>query len=595
MKMNLTRKIFIAVMSIFLLVMSVQLIIQNNFLKDIYFQTKKSKVEHMIQEAQEDISLQTIKELDFNDMEKPFFDDLNTSVLFLTQELQVMNTGWLESFNYTTVHLTNPVFTPSLDGVKKKSFEVLNVVIDPAVDESGQFRNFIPNLKTGHKLSGSGRQILGTHFIMPHELYIDGQPINMQENMYSDPTFESKDLIYFEGTMTSFNLRVRDQGIFSYQHQRLFNEFHNLLAEGLIPPSPTEENGSLTYDFIEEQTGFFIFVNYDVTTTADGSPIHILSLSTLENVHDAFKILNGYYLYIFAVQVLLALILVYYFSRKITKPILNLSLMADEISEQNFETTLDIHTGDELEVLSDSLHAISSKLSQNILELENSELRMRNMLSGLSHEFKTPLGIISGFLEIIQDGVGSEPDSYYLSSIELEVARLDDLVRETIDLSHLESGEYKYKPVAFALKGLITRNLSRTENIILENDMRVQLIAEDFKVLGDPKRIDQVFLNLIANACIYSPRSETLSIEIKKEGEYIKTSIVNTGIRLSQDALEHIWDRFYRTDKSRQRTSGGSGLGLTIVKNILELHSSDYGVHNVENGVCFYFTLPHSK
>lgn len=591
MKMNLTRKIFIAVMSIFLFIMLVQLVIQNNFLENIYIHTKVGKVEAMVEDVESQISSRPFTSIDFNDLSSPFNDDLNTSVLFFSHEPMIQNIDWFESYNYATVHLNESILSKTEPYNTAEQTNVIHVIIDPAVNELGQFRDFVPEFTTGHRLSGKGYRVFGADYVFPVELYVDDEPVILRKASLDQELFKDSTPVIFEGTMTSFNLVVREQGIFSYQHERLHEEYYTLLREGTISYPISHEKQQVSYDFIEEETGFLIFVKYGVVLSSDGILVQYITLSTMENVNDAFRILNSYYFYIFAIQLLLALILVYYFSRKVTRPVLQLSNMADKISSQDFTTQLDIKTGDELELLSNNLHSISDRLSKVIGDLESSELRMRNMLSGLSHEFKTPLGIISGFLEIVQDGVGTEPDAHYLNAIDSEVRRLDGLVRETIELSQLESGEYVYAPCNFYIKDVILRNLKRSETLLSDNDMRIQIAGKDHLVHGDPGRLDQVFLNLFSNAAAYSPKSETLQIRLEDIGESIKISVLNSGITLPEEALEHIWDRFYRTDKSRHRSSGGSGLGLTIVKNIFELHHSQFGVENQMNSVCFYFTL----
>ncbi len=591
---NLTRKIFFSVMAIFLLIMLIQIVVQNSILEDIYVRTKVNKVERVFANTFKEIESSAFDTIDFNDLSGPFSDDLNASVLFISDNDVFLNADWYNSFNFVEVELDRFIPLDIYDGDVRQVSNKVRILIDPLIDELGQFRNGTTPLKPETTLEGNGYLLPGSNVIIPRSMIYKSQSIDMSLNRRSllRPGLNSNFTnIDYKGIIHSSHLVKRDSGIFSYQDERLYIEFQAIIDEDLYPQSSIGNDSINQYSFIEEQTGFLINVHLGTALSSDGKKVTLLSLTTIENVHDAFKILNGYYGYIFLIQIIMALILVYYFSKKITKPIIDLTKLADDISNQNFASSLEVTTGDELEDLSGSLHSISNRLSKVINTLESNELRMRNMLSGLSHEFKTPLGIISGFLEIVRDGVGDKPDAYYLQAMDLEITRLDGLVRDTIELSELESGEFKYEPHIFSLKHSISKNLQRVEALIAEQDIRIQLSTKEYSVIGDSNLIDQVLINFLSNAIKYSPKSETVSIEVIDIENHIQLSVTNFGVTLTDEALEHIWDRFYRTDKSRHRSSGGSGLGLTIVKNILDLHKSQYGVKNVENGVCFFFTL----
>ncbi len=226
----------------------------------------------------------------------------------------------------------------------------------------------------------------------------------------------------------------------------------------------------------------------------NGSEMVAFSLYTYDNVNDAFKILNQFYYYIFAFQFILILVLVYGYSKWITKPIFRLIDSAKSISQLDFNQRTSIETNDELSVLSDSLNEIAENLSLAIEELENSnnqlaieaikksenEERMRNLLTHLSHEFKTPLGIISGFIEIIKDGFYEKEPDYYTSTMAHEVEKLNDLVMETIELSKLETGSYKLKLDTFESSEFIREIIDRFDNQISEKVLSVIIDLEKF-------------------------------------------------------------------------------------------------------------------
>ncbi len=292
-----------------------------------------------------------------------------------------------------------------------------------------------------------------------------------------------------------------------------------------------------------------------------------------------------------------------FYSKWITNPLIKLIDSAKSISELDFTKRTDISTNDELSTLSDSLNSISNNLSTAIETLESSndqlaieaikraenEERMRNLLTSLSHEFKTPLGIISGFLEIISDGVYEKEPEYYINVMSDEIDKLNGLVLETIELSRLETGSYKLNLSDFNIKQLMETLMRKFEKPFTDKNMSLELRIEDQTVIGDKNKIEQVMINLLSNGIRYSPNGEKIEITSEHNKDNLYVSIKNYGIQINQEDLDKIWDRFYRAEKSRNRSLGGSGLGLTIVKNILELHDSDFGVKNIKNGVEFYF------
>lgn len=595
---NIVKKIFVSVVGIFVVVMLVQLAFQNIFLEDIYTHMKTSKVQDKFTEFCDEIVIDNMDNKILKEDIAIYEDNTGAELILINEEGNVINEDFFEEFNYLMV--------------KDRHGKQYRILVDFLIDEEGNYNNSESKISIGDMISVTGKPISGTGFV--EVMQVDKSNISMvNEEAYSkddlssfDSTISDAQKIHVSGEVIAENLIVRNNGIYSYQSEKLYTELKQIVKEKTQEPEYFKFFlDERKYDFIEEYSGLMIVVLGRSIEGSNGEKYYAFSLFTLENIHDAFNILNGYYYYIFGFQFILLLILVFLYSKWITKPLIKMIDSAKSIAERDFSNKTSINTKDELSVLSESLNSIADNMSKTIheLELSNDQLakeaikkaeneeRMRNMLTALSHEFKTPLGIISGFIEIIGDGVYEKEPKYYTDVIEGEIDKLNDLVQETIELSKLESGSYKLIESKFEIREMIDTIMMKFDKETVSKNLSYKNLVQSVQVIGDKRKIDQVVTNLLSNAIMYSPKGQSIEIssQVTEESLYIK--IINYGVIIDDDDLKKIWDRFYRTEKSRNRSLGGSGLGLTIVKNILELHGSDYGVSTLENGVEFYFSL----
>jgi DNA-binding response OmpR family regulator len=233
----------------------------------------------------------------------------------------------------------------------------------------------------------------------------------------------------------------------------------------------------------------------------------------------------------------------------------------------------------------------------------------REFVAGVSHDLKTPISLIGGYAEGLIDNVqdGKKRERYARIILE-ETARMAGMVRDMLDLSQLEAGQYQLRPEAFRLDELILRAVGKHEPTL--QGKRVDLDLAPAVVYADRLRIEQVMDNLLSNAGRHAPAGGRIRVALSADGERATVRVWNEGDPIPEDELPHIWEHFYKVEKSRSRlpepdgagessrpqpdgpgVSGGSGIGLSIVRQILLLHGSDYGAGNAEGGVLFYFTL----
>ena len=170
---------------------------------------------------------------------------------------------------------------------------------------------------------------------------------------------------------------------------------------------------------------------------------------------------------------------------------------------------------------------------------------------------------------------------------------MGNLVSDMLDLSQLESGSFKLEKEEFILADLIFFTLNKYTSLIEDKGVKINLnIIENIKIYADWRRMEQVITNFITNAIRYVNENGTITVNMVDREKDILVEVLNTGSNINEEELDKIWDKFYKVDKSRNRKIGGTGIGLSIVKNILKAHNYPFGVNNIEEGIKFYFTIP---
>ncbi|MEI3552840.1 MAG: HAMP domain-containing sensor histidine kinase [Acutalibacteraceae bacterium] len=228
--------------------------------------------------------------------------------------------------------------------------------------------------------------------------------------------------------------------------------------------------------------------------------------------------------------------------------------------------------------------------------LASSESVRRNFIANVSHELKTPMTTIAGFIDGILDGtIPPEKQSHYLQIVSQEVKRLSRLVRTMLDLSRIDSGELRLHMARFDLTNTIFVALLSFEKSIEQK--RIQVLglenAESLYVDGDPDMLHQVVYNLIENAVKFTNEGGYIQLTIQDLPDRTSVAIKNSGAGIPADEIALIFDRFYKTDKSRSQDKNGMGLGLYIVRTIIKLHGGEITVQSVENEYCqFEFWIP---
>lgn len=303
----------------------------------------------------------------------------------------------------------------------------------------------------------------------------------------------------------------------------------------------------------------------------------------------------------------IALLASWLFSHIVTLPVLKICHIANKMSDMQLDWKLDEQRTDELGILKKSLNALSQNLQTALTDLKTANIKLEadieyekaleqaqmDFFSAVSHELKTPITIIKGQLEGMLLGIGAYKDREKYLSHSLKVANtLETMVHELLTISRLQTSNSDFKTEEIDCVPLIRRYLSETEDLIVNKDLQViQDFSMPILINANKLLIEKVFSNLIGNAIKYSPQEATIDISICKQHEGYLFMIENSGVHIAEEAISKTFEAFYRVDMSRNRETGGSGLGLYIVQKILQQHNSCCNVCNTENGVRFFFEL----
>lgn len=293
---------------------------------------------------------------------------------------------------------------------------------------------------------------------------------------------------------------------------------------------------------------------------------------------DNFPLLLGGFLFI----VLFSYLISYMTTRRIKE----IDRIAMEITNNNFEGVLDTKGHDELSSLSSHINTMSSNLKRNIdaLNLEIDQVKKmeqlrKEFIAQFTHEIKTPLAIINGNIDLLENVDDEDKKAKYIEVINKEISVINDLVLQMLDLSKLEAKAITLDKKEIDLRELSEDIIDDYEQLLMDKKLKIEIQGEDVLIVGDRKRIEMVIQNYLSNTIKHAFINSTIKIKIK-ENEF---SIENKGKQIDENRMDSIWESFVSDDQK------GTGLGLAIVRNILELHEMSYGVYNLQGGVEFYF------
>lgn len=332
----------------------------------------------------------------------------------------------------------------------------------------------------------------------------------------------------------------------------------------------------------------------------------------LESIRESVGLSNRFLAYVGIVSTIISGIIIWFLTKRFTRPILELAWISERVAKLDFNVKYSGERNNEIGILGENINFMSGELEKTISELKtanieltkdierkekNEEMRSE-FLANVSHELKTPLALIQGYAEGLKDDVSESPEEreYYCDVIIDEARKMNEMVKKLLTLNQLEFGRDTITMERFDVYALIY-NCLQSSNILfqqkgvdikLDNSKPVFVWADEFKV-------EEVVMNYISNALNHvkenSNGKKEITVSIQLQESKVKIMVHNTGDGIPQESLPKIWDKFYKVDKARTREYGGSGVGLSIVKAIMESMKQEYGAENSEEGVVFWFIL----
>lgn len=339
---------------------------------------------------------------------------------------------------------------------------------------------------------------------------------------------------------------------------------------------------------------------------------YIYIRANYQNMKESVAVSNKFITYIGIVILILGAVAMFFIGRRFTRPILKLADIADRMTRLDFDAKYDGQTDDEIGRLGNSMNTLSLKLEHTISELKsaNNELQRdiekksqidemrQEFLSNVSHELKTPIALIQGYAEGLQDGITEDPEDrkFYCDVIVDEANKMNRMVKRLLDLNQLEFGTETPNMERFDVVQVI-RSVVASADILLKQNNAELIMYEPAPVYvwAEEYLVEEVLTNYVSNALNHLKEPNRIQIYTKHFGDYVRIGVRNTGDHIPEEELDKIWEKFYKVDKARTREYGGNGIGLSIVKAILNSFNRECGVKNVEDGVEFWFELDASN
>lgn len=303
-----------------------------------------------------------------------------------------------------------------------------------------------------------------------------------------------------------------------------------------------------------------------------------------------FKPISRFLLWGGLVAIAIALVITFFLSRQILAPVKALTLTARRLGQGDFSQRVQVQDKGEMGELAQAFNSMAS-------DLERAEKLRQNMVADVAHELRTPMSNIRGYLEAIRDRV-VEPDAATIRSLYEEAVLLSRLIDDLQELTLAEAGELKLVRQAEDVSELISQVVAAVQAQAFAKGVSLTVELPDRLPLCDidSHRIGQVLHNLLDNAVAHTTKGDVITVAARQQDNQLEVSVADTGEGIPAEELTNIFEQFYRVDKSRARTTGGSGLGLTISKRLVEAHGGTIEVQSeLGKGSCFTFTLPVSK
>ncbi|OME84189.1 MULTISPECIES: sensor histidine kinase [Paenibacillus] len=601
MKKGIVLKLFLLTTGLCFFTLAVTITLQTVFFKQFYVHQKVKDVNAALQAYEQDYLNHASNTQEMAKLEQDFFQKHNTWITALDTRgnLKYADDFFLEiklDSSEESALSDKTITLPLYSFINVEDFSSDNSFLAPWIQEGewiaieGLIMNNQPVIQ---RMGRSRSNLRDESRLENHQMVSKEYEVVNRSNVIQYREKYSTFLV--EGTITKVRI-PEGAGVSRYTNHLFLDRIKSFQADLLYGDLKDATNANQIVDYEENHANYKIFV--DRIQDRDGNPTYLFAMTSLQPVNEAAGMIKDYYVYIIIATLFLVLLASFYFSRQIARPLLRINRTTQQMAGLDFSEKIPITTKDEIGDLSRNINELSERLHSYILRLQQDiekekqlEYTRKEFISGVSHELKTPLSIIQSCLAILKDGVASHKRDYYFKAMEDEVKRMDLLIVDMLELAKYESGTYTLDMDSFYVDAVIERVCAKLASDIKAKQLHLNTSLKPAEVVANERRIEQVVVNFLNNAIRYTPERESILITTSEDQDAVKICIENKGASIPDEQLEKIWDRFYRGEPSRGRSTGGTGLGLAICKKILEMHGVAYGVTNTSDGVLFYFQL----
>lgn len=608
-------KLFTMTVSVVLIILVLQFAFQYLKLEKYYIYNKKKTVTSTLNSLKSKIEKDTLNE----EMIEPSLKDIsmeNDIFLAIFDQYGVPQFGLNQETTIPYIKIRsddNEVYTIYLDGFVYNQEFLNNIDKNKNIEVEGFLYDFEQKKVSPNTISIDGKIYSyksdtynledETSIRLDRDNIVIANDINPSNFNILTP-IESEN-IHLKGVSIDVNLVDEKSFSMEYKKDQLLQEAFWFLSQPENLNTIFNNDKIIQYSKEDTYTGMKNLVFVQPVLFKNEGPMFIFALSSLQPIKETTEIMQSYFLFILIAAVFLAIIASYFYSKKITTPLLHLNDVTKTMSNLDFSKKCEVYSNDEIGYLSENINKMSEKLQKTLDEVKKSNEKLKEdilyrkkmdqfrkrFIADASHELKTPLTVIKGICEGIRDGVYDSNDSENFKNILTEVNDMSKLVYDLLESSKLESLEVQSETTIFQLSDIILKTHSKLKHLIENKNLKISLNLSDDFVLADENKIEKVIGNLYYNAVEYTPKNGRINVKMDCNEDTCYFIIENSPANIPKDDLPKIWEPFYRVEKSRNKTLGGSGLGLYMARIIFENHNSEYGIENTSDGVKSYFSL----
>lgn len=487
----------------------------------------------------------------------------------------------------------------ALKSVKVKLFLMLSLIILLII----LFLILVNNFVFGEFYLYSKTQSLKSVYEVINDYYNSGANIDIDSELEKIAIKNNFDILIRNDQ--NINVFTSNKDFFSTLGQ--MNEMTSSINAGQIIEQDEKYNIKKMKDI---KTG----ISYELLSSQLDNGYLLYIRIPLTSIEESVKISNNFLYLMAGFTILISAVIVSFVTRKFADPILELNNIAKKMANLDFSHKYRItDADDEINNLGKSINVMSDKLERTIKQLRRTNIELekdieekskidemrKSFISDVSHELKTPIALIQGYSEGLLENVNTDEESrkFYAEVILDETNKMDKLVKQLLELMTIEYGKREFNDNKFNVVELEQQVIIKSQVMLQEKDAKMELVSpEEINVMADDFYIEQVISNYVTNALkhvkeVNGENYIKIYNEVNVEKNKVRIKVFNTGDNIKEEDMARIWNRFFKADESRNRDDGGTGIGLSFVKAIMNNYKNEYGVVNKENGVEFYFDL----